>query len=120
VLREYLELDCERQYRLLNRDVHKNWRLDKKSHFFNYLQIGATDDLRYAMSMNPQMKVFICHGVFDLVTPYFSSERVIQLMNLPEQLKKQISFKVLHGVHMFHTWKHSRQLFKALMRKFFV
>ena len=119
LLREHLGLDCERQYHLLNRDVNKRWRLDKQNHFFDYLQIGATDDLRYAMSMNPQMKVFVCHGIFDLVTPYFSSERVIQLMNLPEQLKKQVSFKIFHGGHMFYTWKYSRQLFKSLMKKFF-
>ncbi len=118
LLREFLELDCERQYRLLNREINKSWKQDKQRHFFD-LQIGATDDLRYAMAMNPQMKVFICHGVFDLVTPYFSSERVIQLMNLPESLKRNISFQVFHGGHMFYTWKHSRQAFKENIQKLY-
>ena len=118
LLREHLELDCERQYRLLNLEVNKNWKQDKQSHFFD-LQIGAADDLRYAMAMSPQMKVFICHGVFDLVTPYFSTERVIQLMNLPEELKKQISFHVFYGGHMFYTWEYSRQIFKTQMQQFY-
>ena len=118
LLREYMELDCDRQYRLLNIEVNKHWKQDKRDHFFD-LYIGATDDLRYAMAMNPQMKVFICHGIFDLVTPYFSSERVVQSMNLPEELKKQISFKLFHGGHMFYTWKHSRQLFKSQMQEFY-
>ncbi|MDE0119067.1 MAG: hypothetical protein OXM55_03565 [Bdellovibrionales bacterium] len=118
LLREHLELNCERQYRLLSREVNKSWKRDQQKHFFD-MQIGATDDLRYAMAMNPQMKVFICHGVFDLVTPYFSSERVIQLMNLPEPLKKQISFQVFHGGHMFYTWTYSRQFFKSRMNEFY-
>ena len=118
LLSEHLELSCDRQYRLLSMEVNKSWKRDKQEHFFD-MQIGATDDLRYAMAMNPQMKVFICHGVFDLVTPYFSSERVIQLMNLPESLRKQISFKVFHGGHMFYTWEHSRQLFKSQMQGFY-
>ena len=118
LLREHMDLDCERQYRLLNFEVNESWKHDKQEHFFD-LQIGATDDLRYAMAMNSGMKVFICHGMFDLVTPYFSSERVIQLMNLPEELKKQINFQVFHGGHMFYTWEHSRKLFKSQMQKFF-
>lgn len=118
LLREFLELDCERQYRLLNMEVFQNWKRDIRDHAFN-LQLESTDDLRYAMTMNPNMKVFVCHGIFDLVTPYFSSERVIQLMNLPEPLKNQIDFKVYHGGHMFYTWENSRQLFKSQMQKFY-
>ena len=118
LLREYMELKCERQYRLLNFEVNESWKHDKQEHFFD-VQIGATDDLRYAMAMNPGMKVFVCHGIFDLVTPYFSSERVIQLMNLPEELKKQISFQIFHGGHMFYTWEHSRKSFKSQMQKFY-
>ncbi len=118
LLREFLELTSERTYRLLNIKVNESWKQDQSSHFFD-LQIGAADDLRYAMAMNPQMKVFICHGVFDLVTPYFSSERVIQLMNLPEPLKQNLFFQVFHGGHMFYTWKLSRQAFKSSIQKFY-
>ena len=118
LLREVMELDCDREYRLLNLEVNKSWKWDKQTHFFD-LQIGSADDLRYAMAMNPQMKVFICHGVFDLATPYFSSERIIRLMNLPESLKKQISLQVFHGGHMFYTWEHSRRLFKTHIQKLY-
>ncbi len=118
LLRDQLRLDCERQYHLLNEDVNRSWQRDKQSHFFD-LQVGSVDDLRYAMSMNPSMNVFICHGIFDLVTPYFSSARVIELMKLPVELKKKISFQVFHGGHMFYTWKYSRQAFTSDMQKFY-
>ncbi len=118
LLRELMELKCERQYRLLNEEVNSNWERDRQEHFFD-LHVGATDDLRYAMALNPAMKVFVCHGAFDLVTPYFSSERVIQLMNLPAPLKKKITFQVFHGGHMFYTWKSSRRAFQSQMKKFY-
>ena len=116
--REWMNLNCERQYRLLNSDVNKQWKSDQKNHFFD-LQIGAIDDLRYAMSMNPYMKVFICHGIFDLATPYFSSQRGIDLMRLPKDMKKQLSLHVYHGGHMFYTWTSSRKAFKKDIQQFY-
>ena len=112
--RERLKLAIDRQYRLLNSSVNKQWKNDQKSHFFD-LQIGAMDDLRYAMCMNPYMKVLICHGIFDLATPYFASQRVMALMKLPEELKQQLSFRIYHGGHMFYTWDCSRKAFKEDM-----
>ena len=43
---------------------------------------GATDDFRYGMSLNPHMKAFITHGRYDLVTPYYASDRLRNLMRL--------------------------------------
>ena len=116
LLRERLELECDREYRLLNLQVFRQWKLNTQK-FSEDLQIGAMDDLRYAMAMCPDMRVFICHGAFDLVTPYFSSKRLIRLMNLPEPLKKQIVFTVFHGGHMFYTWKRSRRKFQSHVHK---
>ena len=118
LLREFLQIDCDRQYRLLNLEVNESWKHDKQRHFFDF-HIGAVDDLRYAMSLNPHMQVSVCHGVFDLVTPYFSSERIIHLMNLPEGQKKRIFFHLFHGGHMFYTWRHSREKFKEIFLKFY-
>ena len=43
---------------------------------------GATDDFRYGMSLNPHLKAFITHGRYDLVTPYYASDRLRNLMRL--------------------------------------
>ena len=118
LLREIMEINCHRQYRLINLEVNNNWERDKQEHFFD-LYVGSTDDLRYAMTLNPAMKVFICHGAFDLITPYFSSERVIQLMNLPAPLMQKLSFQVFYGGHMFYTWERSRKLFHSQMKSFY-
>ena len=111
LFREFLDLKCERKYRILNEQVNKIWKSDTQSHFFD-MNIGSVDDLRSALALNPYMRVFICHGVFDMVTPYFGSKRAISLMRLPEELKKQVEFHVFYGGHMFYTWPSSRREFK--------
>ncbi|MCK7481006.1 MAG: patatin-like phospholipase family protein [Candidatus Moduliflexus flocculans] len=55
--------------------MNENWKIDTRKHAFES-QVGATDDLRYGMSVNPHMKVYLTHGVFDLVTPFFTAERI--------------------------------------------
>ena len=47
----------------------------RTEHFF-VPPAGATDDFRYGMSLNPHMKAFITHGRYDLVTPYYATDRL--------------------------------------------
>ncbi|MEA1922116.1 MAG: peptidase S10 [Pseudomonadota bacterium] len=96
---EELQFKTELPYLLLNDDVFKswNWRSGiQGSQGF----VGTTTDLKKAMSRNPQMQVLIMHGVFDLVTPYFSSAITIRQMSLDTAIRDNIQLKVYHGGHM--------------------
>ena len=113
--RSTMSLDTERRYELISMDVNKAWKRDDDAHAFD-LNIGATDDLRFAMSMNPDMQVFIAHGWFDMVTPYFSSKRLIEQMKLVPSQRAKLSFRSFHGGHMFYTWDASRKAFRDWAR----
>ena len=115
LLRSTMGLDTERRYELLNLDANKAWKRDDDAHAFD-LTVGATDDLRFAMSMNPDMRVFIAHGRLDMVTPYFSSKRLIEQMKLLPEQRKMLSFESFHGGHMFYTWDASRKAFRDWAR----
>jgi carboxypeptidase C (cathepsin A) len=115
VLRSELKLDTDRRYELLSEEVNRAWKRDGQPHAFD-LTVGATDDLRFAMSMNPEMKVFITHGYFDMVTPYFSSQRLIEQMKLTPEQRKNLFFKNFFGGHMFYTWEVSRREFRDWAR----
>jgi carboxypeptidase C (cathepsin A) len=117
-LRRTLGLETERDYLLLNFDVNRAWKLDYQRHVLQS-QIGATDDLRYGMQLNPFMRVRISHGVYDLVTPYFSSERIAANMKLDAATRERITLRHYPGGHMFYTWKTSREAFTADMRAFY-
>jgi carboxypeptidase C (cathepsin A) len=114
-LREWLGVKTSRTYQLLSLEVNSAWKNDRKAHAFD-LTLGATDDLRYAMALNPFMKVFIVHGTFDLVTPYFSSERLVSLMRLTKEQKEKMTLEKYFGGHMFYTWKKSREAFANAMK----
>lgn len=117
-LRETLELDTELDYRLLSMEVNAAWKDSSRDHVFRKLT-GAMDDLRYGMSLNEHMKVFITHGYFDLVTPYFGSERLIALMKLAAGQEKNLVARHFKGGHMFYSWDESRQALLAEMERFY-
>ncbi len=117
-LRKNIGLDTDREYDLISLDVNKSWKVDTKEHALDS-QVGATDDLRYGMSLNPDMKVYLTHGIYDLVTPWFSSERITHLMNLTTAQKAQMTVKYYIGGHMFYTRKESRKEFFRDIREFY-
>lgn len=118
LLRSHVKLETDRRYQLLSDEVNTSWKRDEQSHVFDMV-VGATDDLRFAMSMNPHMKVLICHGYYDMVTPYFSTDRLVSQMRLlPEQIKK-IEVQHFGGGHMFYTWDKSRRDFSNWINKAF-
>lgn len=117
-LRFNLGVESEREYHLISEDVFQSWSLDEKRHFYNN-SIGAMDDLRYGMSLNPHMKVWISHGIFDLITPYFSSHRLLHKMQFPKEMMNQISTTHYLGGHMFYAWKKSREQFLKDAKSFY-
>ena len=80
--------------------------------------VGATDDLRYAMALNPHMRVLISHGLYDLVTPYFATERLVGHLQLADALRGNLTTRHFAGGHMFYTWERSRMAFRETAASF--
>lgn len=117
-LRSTLQLETDLEYRLLNLELHRVWKDKGVIHLIHKIS-GAMDDLRYGMSLNEHMKVLIAHGYFDLVTPYFSSQRLIDLMKLTPEQKQNLSVSNFHGGHMFYSWDDSRVAFRSQAQQFY-
>lgn len=118
-LRDNLDVKEEiRDYELLSYSVFENWRYDRDGKQ-NQGSVGAADELRYGMSLNPSTRVLITHGYYDLVTPYFSSNRLADQMRLDPQLRNQLTLRHFQGGHMFYTWKESRDAFYQTARDFY-
>lgn len=110
-LRDALGVDeAARDYQLLSYDVFLNWRYDSDGKQ-NQGTVSATDQLRYGMSLNAFTKVLISHGNLDLVTPYFTSNRLTDLMRLTSDQRERLTLKHFTGGHMFYTHKASREAF---------
>jgi carboxypeptidase C (cathepsin A) len=116
-LRVEIGVETDREYTLLSEEVNEEWKDDDKRHFFVPPQ-GATDDFRYGMSLNPHLKAFIAHGRFDLVTPYYASDRLRNLMRLDPATAGRITVRHFGGGHMFYAWEESRRAFTAAIADF--
>jgi len=114
-----LGVETDLDYHLLSLKVNESWKVDVRKHDFE-ANVGATDDLRYAMALNPHMKVMITHGFHDLVTPYFASNRLVGLMKLAPGLRGNLTLRHFSGGHMFYAWEQSRADFHATARDFYL
>jgi carboxypeptidase C (cathepsin A) len=117
-LRRNIGLKVDRDYMLLSMEVNMAWKNDEQQHALQS-QFGAVDDLRYGMSLNEHMGVYITHGYYDLVTPFTAADRLVALMNLTDAQKSHLTVKHYPGGHMFYTWAESRMRFSEDMAAFY-
>jgi carboxypeptidase C (cathepsin A) len=116
-LRSEIGVETDREYTVLSYQVNELWRDDAPQGFFKP-PVGATDDFRYGMSLNPHMKAFITHGRYDLVTPYYATDRLRNLMRLDPEMADRLTVRHFDGGHMFYAWKDSRREFAAAIAAF--
>ena len=116
-LRSDIGVETDREYMLLSEEVNAAWRNDAPEHFFSP-PVGATDDFRYGMALNPYLKAFITHGRYDLVTPYYASDRLRNLMRLDPDMASRLTVRHFGGGHMFYAWEDSRRAFTAAIAAF--
>jgi carboxypeptidase C (cathepsin A) len=94
-------------YRLLNGEVEKGWNFGSG---VNPAQSLA--QLREILALDPKLKVLVGHGLFDLATPYFGSQ--ILLDQLPAfAAPERVKLVVYPGGHMFYSRDASRQAFRS-------
>jgi carboxypeptidase C (cathepsin A) len=118
LLRGELGVETDREYTLLSNEVNVAWKNDAEHHAFDATIPGATDDFRYGMALNPHLRAFITHGRHDLVTPYYASDRLRNLMRLDPDTAGRLSVRHFPGGHMFYAWETSRQEFTAAIAEF--
>lgn len=117
-LRDTLKVETDLTYELLNFETFKAWKFDPKGELKQGF-IGAVDDLRVGMTLNPYMQVYITHGFFDLVTPYFASNHLADLMKLQPEIRSNLTLSHYRGGHMFYSWDESRQQWFTEMAAFY-
>jgi carboxypeptidase C (cathepsin A) len=72
--------------------------------------------LREALALDPHLHVLIAHGLFDVVTPYFATQLLLD--QLPQAgLGERVRLVTYPGGHMFYTQDASRAAFREAGRK---
>lgn len=115
-IRENLGVQSNNKYELLSYKVNREWQWGS-SETMSPVPVGAVGDMGVAMAMNPDMKLVISHGYFDLITPYFISEYLMRQLAQSGAKTDSLIMKHYMGGHMFYTWEASRKEFFADVAK---
>lgn len=59
-------------------------------------------DLREAMTKDPYLKILVGEGYYDLATPFFAADYTMDHLDLPANLRKNISFAHYDAGHMVY------------------
>ena len=78
-------------------DVHP-WDFKRQRGFFP----NVMNDLAQAMIYNPDLKVMLNMGYFDLGTPFFEGEYEMHHLPIPNSLQKNIEFDTYYSGHMVY------------------
>jgi carboxypeptidase C (cathepsin A) len=75
---------------------------------FEGRQVSVAKRLAAAMRGNPHLQVQIAAGYYDGATPYFAAEHAVQHLQLPDELRGNISFRYYEAGHMMYVHEESR------------
>jgi carboxypeptidase C (cathepsin A) len=112
-LTQTLNYRPEGRYSLLNGSVNGGWRWGRGRG-----QPEAVSEMRQALALDSKLRILITHGFTDLVTPYFTSQLLLnQLPDLGPEPRAVL--QVYGGGHMFYTRDGSRRAFRDDAQRLF-
>ncbi|MCH6199570.1 carboxypeptidase [Aquiflexum sp. LQ15W] len=82
------------------------------------ISINTAIDMADAMNKDPNVKVLLMNGYYDLATVFYGVEHTIDQMNLRPEIRKNIIMTYYEGGHMFYTHMPSLQKFKKDLADF--
>jgi carboxypeptidase C (cathepsin A) len=76
------------------------------------------EDLSSLMSQNPNLKILVLNGYFDLATPFFATEYTFNHLGLEKKIRGNIMMKYFEAGHMMYVNPASLILFKKSVADF--
>lgn len=67
--------------------------------------LNVAPNLRNAIMMNPDLKVWVLNGYYDLATPFYGAEYTMDHLSLPKPLQKNVSMTYYEAGHMMYLLK---------------
>lgn len=111
-IRGELGVETDMAYEPLSMHVNEKWEWEHGE----LPSTGAA--LRSAVAKNPYMRTLVAQGYFDLATPQFATEYMIDHMNIDPAVRGNISIKYYEAGHMFYLDTAARTRFKSDVAEF--
>jgi carboxypeptidase C (cathepsin A) len=120
-INDYLAKDLkwnkQEPYLILNCDALRFWNWHSTSRC-GFRDTSFLQDLRMSLAKNPNLKVFVAAGYYDLATPFFAQQYTLNHLFVPERQSKNISFKVYETGHMIYLDEKPRKELSADLSQF--
>lgn len=91
-------------------DVFKYWEFKHKQPGQHFAFPGATNtmpDLATAMKYNPDLKILLAGGYFDLATPFYEGWYEMHHLPIPNKLQANIEYRYYESGHMVYAHEES-------------
>ena len=103
-VRDVLNYGKDETYRPSGRKYMTPWDFRHKQPGvgFSWGSSNVMPDLAAAMKYNPNLKVMLNSGYFDLATPYFAADYTMHHLPIPNKLQKNIEYYYYKSGHMVY------------------
>ncbi len=115
---DYLHSDLKfgdgKTYKVMNEMAAPAWDWKHNSGWFIASPVPNTAlDLGQAMIYDPNLRLLVLNGLYDLATPFFATESMIDHLGLPADLRSNIEMKYYPAGHMMYLHEPSLHQWKA-------
>ena len=116
--REELGVKTDRPY-VGSAGLYRDWDQRHQTPGMGKVAIANTAvDLAYAMSQNPNMRLLVQQGYFDLATPYGATQYFLDHMEIPERARNNITLELYEAGHMMYVHPDSMAKFRRDLAAF--
>ena len=96
-VRSELKFESDLPYEILSERVHP-WSYAE----FENEYVNVAETLRKAMTTNPQLKVYVANGYYDLATPYLATRYTFKHLSLDKTLLGNLRMGYFEAGHMMY------------------
>lgn len=116
--RDELNWKSDEKYPQCVGDVFQAWDFTRKS-IFSWLAPTTSPDLQQAMTQNPNLRVFVGAGYYDMATPFGAAEWTFSHLELQPALRSHVTFGYYESGHMVYANISSLEKFHADLDRFY-
>jgi carboxypeptidase C (cathepsin A) len=113
-LKKELNYQNEQTYEILTGRVQPWSYSTAKNRYLN-----VSDTLRQAMTKNPDMRVFVANGYYDLATPPFATQYTFDHLGLDRSLTDHVTMGFYEAGHMMYVSQAAHRQLKRDLASFF-
>lgn len=117
LLNEYvsgeLNFKSDLPYEILTGRVHP-WSYKRYQNRY----VNTAETMRDAMTKNPDLKIFVANGYYDLATPYFATEYTFNHLGLDPSLRDNVTMAYYRSGHMMYIHLESLHKLRGDLVKF--